>query len=124
MGLVSKLGVSSPIVRSGRIVGFFDGWIGNRLYPVDMAGFAVNIQTLKQAADRLGRLEMPYRVSYEEDGFLRQVGVAPGEGEPLAENCSLVLVWHTQTFSTTRQRHRMDRSRLSNTNIPGLLKTL
>ena len=67
---------------------------------------------------------MPYRVSYEEDGFLRQVGVAPEEAEPLAENCSLVLVWHTRTFSTTRERQRLDRSRLSNTNIPTLLKTL
>ena len=48
MGLVSRLGVSSPIVKAGRIVGFLDGWIGNRLFPVDMAGFAVNIRTLKQ----------------------------------------------------------------------------
>ena len=48
MGLVSKLGVSTPIVKDGRIVGFFDGWIGNRVYPVDMAGFAVNIHTLKK----------------------------------------------------------------------------
>ena len=48
VGLVSRLGVSTPIVRAGRIVGFYDGWIGNRLFPVDMAGFAVNIQTLKE----------------------------------------------------------------------------
>ena len=48
VGLVSRLGVSTPIVKGGRIVGFYDGWLGNRLYPVDMAGFAVNIQTLKQ----------------------------------------------------------------------------
>ena len=48
VGLVSRLGVSTPIVKAGRIVGFYDGWIGNRLYPVDMAGFAVNIQTLKE----------------------------------------------------------------------------
>ena len=44
VGLVSRLGVSTPIVRAGRIVGFYDGWIGNRLYPVDMAGFAVNLE--------------------------------------------------------------------------------
>ena len=48
VGLVSRLGVSTPIVRAGRIVGFYDGWIGNRLFPVDMAGFAVNIRTLKE----------------------------------------------------------------------------
>ena len=46
---------------------------------------------------------MPYKASYEEDGFLRQVGVGPEEGEPLADNCSLVLVWHTQTYNSYRQ---------------------
>ena len=46
---------------------------------------------------------MPYKASYEEDGFLRQLGVGPEEGEPLADNCSLVLVWHTQTYNTYRQ---------------------
>ena len=49
VGLVGNLGVSSPIVRDGKIVGFFDGWIGNRVFAVDMAGFAVNIATLKKA---------------------------------------------------------------------------
>ena len=48
VGLVTKTGISSPIVKSGKIVGFFDGWIANRRFPVDMAGFAVNIKTLKQ----------------------------------------------------------------------------
>ena len=56
-----------------------------------------------QAKDRVGSLEMPYKASYEEDGFLRQIGVGPEEGEPLADNCSLVLVWHTQTYNTYRQ---------------------
>ena len=48
VGLVGNLGVSSPIVRDGKIIGFFDGWIGNRVFAVDMAGFAVNIATLKK----------------------------------------------------------------------------
>ena len=48
VGLVGNLGVSSPIVRDGKIIGFFDGWIGNRVFAVDMAGFAVNTATLKK----------------------------------------------------------------------------
>ena len=48
VGLVTRTGISSPIVKNGKIVGFFDGWIANRRFPVDMAGFAVNIKTLKQ----------------------------------------------------------------------------
>ena len=46
---------------------------------------------------------MPYKASYEEDGFLRQIGVGADEAEPLADNCSLVLVWHTQTYNSYRQ---------------------
>jgi hypothetical protein len=38
VGLITKYGVSSPIVRNGTISGFYDGWIGGRKFPVDMAG--------------------------------------------------------------------------------------
>ena len=48
MGLVTELGVSSPVVQDGRVVAFFDGWSGGRLFAMDMAGFAVSIQLLKQ----------------------------------------------------------------------------
>lgn len=44
VGLVTRLGVSTPIVSSGKLVGFYDGWIAGRRFPVDMAGFAVNVQ--------------------------------------------------------------------------------
>ena len=40
-----------PPVKEGRIVGFFDGWIANRKFPVDMAGFAVTVDTLRKVAD-------------------------------------------------------------------------
>lgn len=44
VGLVTRLGVSSPIVSDGKLIGFYDGWIAGRKFPVDMAGFAINIQ--------------------------------------------------------------------------------
>ena len=66
IGLVTHLGLSSPIVQDGRVIGFYDGirrfhatkegfqrliiagWIANRNYPVDMAGFAISVQLLKK----------------------------------------------------------------------------
>lgn len=48
VGLVTQTGVSTPIVKHGKFHGFYDGWIGGRKFPVDMAGFAVNIKFLKQ----------------------------------------------------------------------------
>jgi len=44
VGLVTDFGVSSPIVKEGRVVGFYDGWNGLRKFPVDMAGFAINME--------------------------------------------------------------------------------
>ena len=62
-----------------------------------MAGFAVSLSTLRAAWARSGGVEMPFKVSYEEDGFLKQLGVSPGEAEALAVNCSVVPGWHTST---------------------------
>jgi beta-1,3-glucuronyltransferase len=44
VGLCTDFGVSSPIVQNGKVVGFYDGWSGLRKFPVDMAGFAINLQ--------------------------------------------------------------------------------
>lgn len=47
VGLVTKVGLSSPVVNDrGVVVDFFDGWMANRKFPVDMAGFAVSVQLI------------------------------------------------------------------------------
>jgi beta-1,3-glucuronyltransferase len=48
VGLCTKFGLSSPVVVNGTFVGFYDGWVAGRKFPVDMAGFAVNVQFLLQ----------------------------------------------------------------------------
>ncbi|XP_053641662.1 galactosylgalactosylxylosylprotein 3-beta-glucuronosyltransferase P isoform X1 [Cherax quadricarinatus] len=93
VGLVTKLGVSTPIVKEGKVVGFYDGWIAKRTFPVDMAGFAVNVQYLLERP----LASMPYKVGYEEDGFIKSLGIKASEIEPLAFNCTKIWVWHTQT---------------------------
>lgn len=93
VGLVTKLGVSTPIVRAGKVVGFYDGWIAKRKFPVDMAGFAVSVPFLLSRPNAT----MPFTVGYEEDGFIKSLGITAGEIEPLASNCTKIWVWHTQT---------------------------
>jgi beta-1,3-glucuronyltransferase len=53
VGLVTKVGLSSPVVNNkGVVIDFFDGWMANRKFPVDMAGFAVSVQlVLKVSTD-------------------------------------------------------------------------
>ena len=43
---------------------------------------------------------MPFTPGYEEDGFLRQLDIQPGDAQPLAANCTLVMVWHTKTHTS------------------------
>ncbi|XP_041987602.1 galactosylgalactosylxylosylprotein 3-beta-glucuronosyltransferase S-like [Aricia agestis] len=91
VGLIGDFGVSSPIVKEGKVVGFFDSWPGSRTFPVDMAGFAVNIEFLKSTAN------MPYIAGHEEDRFLVSLNLKMNDIEPLADNCTKILVWHTKT---------------------------
>lgn len=58
-----------------------------------MAGFAVSLDYLENSPNAT----MPYRAGYEEDEFLKSIGLRLSEIEPKAKNCSQILVWHTQT---------------------------
>ena len=87
VGLITKFGVSSPIVKNGTLIGFYDGWIGGRKYPIDMAGFAVNVKFFLSRKNA----SMPYKPGYEEDGFLKSLHpLHLSEIELLASNCSQV----------------------------------
>ena len=94
VGLCTKYGLSSPVVKNGKFSGFYDGWVAGRKFPVDMAGFAVNVKFLLERPNA----SMPYRAGYEEDGFLKSLApFEPKEIELLADNCTKILAWHTQT---------------------------
>jgi len=93
VGLVTKLGVSSPIVRGGKVHGFYDGWLANRKFAVDMAGFAVNVDHFLSCPDA----SMPFIEGREETKFLEGLKISNEDIEPLAANCTKVLVWHTRT---------------------------
>ncbi|ODM93462.1 Galactosylgalactosylxylosylprotein 3-beta-glucuronosyltransferase P [Orchesella cincta] len=93
VGLLTSYGMSSPVVKNGRVTGFYDGWVANRKFPVDMAGFGVSVSMIIKNP----KGNMPYVPGYEEDGFLRNLNVKITEIEPKAENCTKIYVWHTQT---------------------------
>ena len=84
VGLIGYQAVSSPIVAnktsttakptnnsaslSCEVVGFSDPWFANRKFPIDMAGFAANVNFIASHPHQ----SMPYKVGYEEDYFLQQ----------------------------------------------------
>lgn len=77
------------------MVAFLDSWVAGRRWPVDMAGFAVNLEYMAQYP----YVNMPYKPGYEEDSFLRSIGLRMDQIEPRGNNCTEILVWHTQTKS-------------------------
>ncbi|EFX82273.1 hypothetical protein DAPPUDRAFT_49254, partial [Daphnia pulex] len=89
VGLIGIYGVSSPVVDpdTGHVKEFFDGWVGDRTYAVDMASFAINVQLLHQNPDAV----MPYRAGYQEDLFLKSLNLTLEDIEPRANNCTQVL---------------------------------
>ena len=84
---------SSPVIHKGKVVGFSDHWFQMRKFPVDMAGFAVNTEVVRRH-----RPKMPYLKGFEETGFLENINITIEDIEPLANGCTDILVWHTQTI--------------------------
>ncbi|CAO1401314.1 unnamed protein product [Diamesa hyperborea] len=120
VGLITKYGVSSPIVKNGMLSGFYDGWIGGRKFPIDMAGFAVNVQFLHSRPNA----SMPFKPGYEEDGFLRSLTpLRLNEIELLASNCTEILTWHTQSKKNPSAM-ALDMAKYNDTNLVNLRQIL
>lgn len=85
--------VSICPIPQGKVIGFYDSWPSSRQWPVDMAGFAVSLDYLARSPNAT----MPYQAGYEEDEFLKSIGLQLADIEPRAKNCTEILVWHTQT---------------------------
>ncbi|XP_065576468.1 galactosylgalactosylxylosylprotein 3-beta-glucuronosyltransferase S-like [Artemia franciscana] len=93
VGLVPDYLLSSPIVKEGHVIGFYDPWIVDRLFPVDMAGFAVSVRLIRDHPEA----NIPYVAGYEEDRFIQSLDVTYKDLEPKASNCTEIFVWHTKT---------------------------
>lgn len=104
------------------MIGFFDSWPAKRLWPVDMAGFAVSLEYLGLSPNAT----MPYKAGFEEDEFLKSIGLKMADIEPKAKNCSEILVWHTQTKKEKPPMVRLDSHVLESdgTSLAALLREL
>lgn len=95
VGLITKFGLSTPILKNGSFVGFYDGWIGGRKFAVDMAGFAVGVKFLHSRP----KASMPFKPGYEEDGFLKSLQpFNMTDVQFLASNCTEVSRLISQKF--------------------------
>ncbi|XP_076752609.1 glucuronyltransferase I [Xylocopa sonorina] len=96
VGLVGGLMVEKPICdnSTNKVIGFNAAWKPDRPFPLDMAGFAINLRLLLEHPDALFSYDVDG--GYQESEILRQI-VTRDELEPLADCCTKVYVWHTRT---------------------------
>lgn len=87
-----------------------------------MAGFAVSLDYLENSPNAT----MPFTAGYEEDEFLKSIGLKIEEIEPKASNCTEILVWHTQTKKAKVPVLQISRKTLNsdNTSLAPILKEL
>ena len=107
-----------------QVIGFSDPWFANRKFPIDMAGFAANVNFIASHPHQ----SMPYKVGYEEDYFLQSLNVSFNDLEPRSECCTQVYVWHTKTVSKkvlpSVKYSEPSNELLSDTNLLPLMKNL
>ncbi|XP_076247565.1 glucuronyltransferase I [Calliopsis andreniformis] len=96
VGLVGGLMVEKPICDNftNKVIGFNAAWNPDRPFPIDMAGFAINLRLLLQNKDAMFSYDV--KGGYQESEILRHI-VTRDELEPLADCCTKVYVWHTRT---------------------------
>ena len=82
---------------------------------MDMAGFAVNIEVLK-----IHKPKMPYLAGQEETNLLQNLNLTLDDIEPLANNCTEVLAWHSQTVKKNFSSYRIGIE--SDSNLHSLMK--
>lgn len=87
--------VTSPSNRT-LIVDMWAAHNPHRSFPIDMAGFAVNVDLI--LTNPSARLEYNRPVGMQESLFLSSLGLKHwSEMEPKAAGCQKILVWHTRT---------------------------
>ncbi|XP_022238902.1 galactosylgalactosylxylosylprotein 3-beta-glucuronosyltransferase S-like [Limulus polyphemus] len=93
VGLVGKYGISSPVIKNGKLIGFHDFRMKYRRFPVDYASFAVSVRLIREKQ----YINLGCQKGSNEDSYLNSLDLSLDDLEPRADNCTKVLVWHTKT---------------------------
>lgn len=91
VGLVGGLMVEKPLLDkvTKKVVGFNSAWKPDRPFPIDMAGFAMNMKLLFDHKDAWFSFEI--ESGHQESEILRQV-TTRDQLEPLADFCTKVCI--------------------------------
>ena len=116
-GNFDETGISSPIVKSGKVTGFIAKFKASRKWLVDFADFGVNIAFWRSRGAPLCNAKT---LGYIETKFLEAMHIQYSDFEPKANNCTEILVWHTKTRNIVLTPNKLN-DYYANTNIPALV---
>ena len=88
VGIVGYLRYERPIVKSGKVVGWFTYWMPDRPFAMDMAGFAVSLRLFfdhptAEFSNIVRRGEL-------ESDLISKLGIRLNDLEPKADGCTKV----------------------------------
>ena len=117
VGNIPHTGLSSPIIKNGKVRGFLASDGNDRKWNVHISGFATNINFWIKRGRPFFTLQ---RQGYLETYFLESMNITLDDIEPKAQMCTQMLVWHTRTKKLS-YKSGYNRSRFNGTNIPILM---
>ncbi|XP_069688828.1 galactosylgalactosylxylosylprotein 3-beta-glucuronosyltransferase I [Periplaneta americana] len=105
VGLAGGLLVEKPILdpKTGHVNGWNSVWRPERPFPVDMAGFAINLSHFLKHPE--AKFSFNVQSGYQESEILRHLTTTE-QLEPKANNCTKIYVWHTRTESARLQSEK------------------
>lgn len=95
VGFSSEMIVEKPLVHDGRVVAWNTRWHPKRKFPLDIGGFAVTYDILLEYP--FARFSVESEPGHAESDFLQEIIYSLDRLQPMANNCTDVLVWHTET---------------------------
>ncbi|CAK8682986.1 unnamed protein product [Clavelina lepadiformis] len=100
VGLTGGLKFEGPgSCSGGKVLSWYTAWKPERPFPIDMAGFAVNLKLFFQHKNAEFSNKVPR--GYLESHFLTSLDLTRDDVEGKVEDCSEILVWHTRTEKAT-----------------------
>ncbi len=92
VGLVGGLKWEGPVCENGNVIKFWTAWDLTRPFPIDMAGFAINVKLILDNPSAVIDTDAPR--GHLESSLLK-LFVTQDELEPLADNCKKVKIFET-----------------------------
>ena len=87
VGLTGGLRFEGPVCSNGAVTGWHTAWHPERPFPLDMAGFAVNLAELVR--NKRARIDPNAARGYLESSLLEPI-LRKEDAEPLAKDCTEV----------------------------------